>query len=82
MRTGRQEPTYSVVGDYAYSYGSEVVEMFEDEGGATFYPSQKRELACEKSQRLTSGIDHSDIKAATERKIILGKVLCRVYERI
>jgi hypothetical protein len=44
MRTGRQEPTYSVVGDYAYSYGSEVVEMFEDEGGATFYPSQKREL--------------------------------------
>ncbi len=44
MKTGRQDPTYSVVGDYAYSYGAEVVEMFEDEGGATFYPSQKQEL--------------------------------------
>ena len=44
MRTGRQEPTFSVVGDYAYSYGKEVVEMFEEEGGATFYPSQKMEL--------------------------------------
>lgn len=44
MRTGRQEPTYSVIGDYAYSYGPEVVEMFEDEGDATFYPSQKQEL--------------------------------------
>lgn len=44
MKTGRQDPTYSVVGEYAYSYGSEVVDMFEDEGGATFYPSQKQEL--------------------------------------
>lgn len=44
MTTGRQEPTFSVVGDYAYSYGEEVVEMFEEEGGATFYPSQKQEL--------------------------------------
>lgn len=44
MKTGRQDPTYAVVGDYAYSYGAEVVEMFEDEGGATFYPSQKQEL--------------------------------------
>lgn len=44
MKTGNQEPTFSVVGDYAYSYGAEVVDMFEDEGGATFYPSQKREL--------------------------------------
>lgn len=44
MKTGRQKPTYSVVGNYAYSYGAEVVEMFEDEGGATFYPSQKQEL--------------------------------------
>lgn len=44
MRTGNQEPTFSVIGDYDYSYGSEVVDMFEDEGGATFYPSQKREL--------------------------------------
>lgn len=44
MDKGRQEPTFSVVGDYAYSYGDEVVEMFEDEGGATFYPSQKYEM--------------------------------------
>lgn len=44
MRTGNQEPTFSVVGDYSYSYGAEVVEMFEDEGGATFYPSQRDEL--------------------------------------
>lgn len=44
MKTGRQDPTYAVIGDYAYSYGAEVVEMFEEEGGATFYPSQKKEL--------------------------------------
>lgn len=44
MKRGRQEPTFSVVGDYEYSYGDEVIEMFEDEGGATFYPSQKYEL--------------------------------------
>ena len=41
---GNQEPTYTVIGDYAYSYGDEVVEMFEEDGGATFYPSQKYEL--------------------------------------
>lgn len=44
MRTGNQEPTYKVVGDYAYSYGQEVVEMFEEDGGATFFPSQKLEM--------------------------------------
>lgn len=44
MKTGRQEPTFSVVGEYAYSYGAEVVEMFEEDGGATFYPAQKLEL--------------------------------------
>lgn len=44
MRTGNQEPTFLVVGDYAYSYGAEVVEMFEEDGGATFYPSQKFEI--------------------------------------
>ena len=44
MQTGRQEPTFSVVGKYAYSLGTEVVEMFEEEGGATFYPSQKHEI--------------------------------------
>ena len=44
MRTGRQTPTFELVGDYAYTYGSEVVEMFEEDGGATFYPSQKFEM--------------------------------------
>ena len=44
MKTGRQKPTYSVLGEYAYSYGPDVVEMFEDEGGATFYPCQRDEL--------------------------------------
>ncbi len=44
MRVGRQEPTYSVVGTYAYSDGKEVAEMFEAEGGATFYDSQLHEL--------------------------------------
>lgn len=44
MKTGRQEPTFQIVGKYSYSYGDEVVEMFEEDGGATFYPSQKYEL--------------------------------------
>lgn len=44
MRCGNQEPTFSVIGNYAYSLGSEVVEMFEEDGGATFYPSQKKEM--------------------------------------
>lgn len=44
MRTGRQEPTFKVVGEYANSLAAEVVEVFESEGGATFYPSQKLEL--------------------------------------
>jgi len=44
MRTGRQEPTFEVIGDYVSSLGAEVVEMFEEDGGATFYPSQKREM--------------------------------------
>lgn len=33
-----------MIGDYAYTLGPEVVEMFEAEGGATFYPSQRDEL--------------------------------------
>lgn len=33
-----------MLGEYAYSYGPDVVEMFEDEGGATFYPCQRDEL--------------------------------------
>lgn len=44
MKTGRQTPTFSVTGEYAYSRGAEVVEMFEEDGGATFYPSQRDEL--------------------------------------
>lgn len=44
MKTGNQSPTFSVIGDYAYSLGADVIEMFEEEGGATFYPSQKNEL--------------------------------------
>ena len=44
MRTGRQTPTFSVTGKYAYSHGTEVVEMFEEDGGATFYPSQRDEI--------------------------------------
>ena len=44
MKTGNQTPTFSIIGEYAYSFGAEVVEMFEEDGGATFYPSQKDEL--------------------------------------
>ena len=33
-----------MVGDYAYTFGPEVVEMFEEDGGATFFPSQKNEM--------------------------------------
>lgn len=44
MKTGNQTPTFAVVGDYAYSIGDEVAEMFEEDAGATFYPSQRDEL--------------------------------------
>lgn len=44
MRTGRQKPTFEIVDKYAYSFGKDVEDMFEAEGGATFYPSQKYEL--------------------------------------
>lgn len=44
MRTGRQEPTFSAIGEYEYSFSDEVIEMFEEEGGATFFPSQKYEM--------------------------------------
>ena len=44
MITGRQTPTFEKVGEYAYSLGDEVAEMFEEDGGATFYPSQRHEL--------------------------------------
>ena len=44
MITGRQIPTFEKIGEYAESWGSEVAEMFEEDGGATFYPSQRYEL--------------------------------------
>jgi hypothetical protein len=44
MRTGRQEPTFSNVGKYAYSDGDAVADMFAEDGGATFYPAQRQEL--------------------------------------
>lgn len=44
MKQGNQEPTFSVIGEYAYSNGDLVAEMFEEDGGATFYPAQKHEL--------------------------------------
>lgn len=44
MKTGNQKPTFSVIGDYAYSDSAEVVAMFEDDAGGTFYPCQKLEL--------------------------------------
>lgn len=44
MKLGRQTPTFSTVGEYAYSVSDEVVEMFEEDGGATFYQAQKDEL--------------------------------------
>lgn len=44
MKSGRQKPTFEVVGKYDHSLGKDVIEMFEEDGGATFYPSQKREM--------------------------------------
>ena len=44
MRTGNQDPTFERVGEYAYSIGAEVAEMFAEDGGATFYPSQRYEM--------------------------------------
>lgn len=44
MRTGRQMPTFQKIGKYDHSLGKDVAEMFTDEGGASFYPSQEYEL--------------------------------------
>ena len=41
---GRQTPTFERIGDYSYSLSDEVAEMFAEDGGATFYPSQLYEL--------------------------------------
>ena len=44
MKTGNQYPTFERVGEYAYSLSGDVAEMFEEDGGATFYPAQLHEL--------------------------------------
>lgn len=44
MRRGNQKPTFSVIGEYSHSAGREVAEVFEAEGGASFYPCQMDEL--------------------------------------
>ena len=44
MRVGNQRPTFECVGPYAYSLSEDVAEMFAEDGGATFYPSQEYEL--------------------------------------
>lgn len=59
MRRGNQKPTYSVVGDYFRTNGKDVVEVFEEEGGASFYPCQKYEL------ELMLAVDEFGAPAAT-----------------
>lgn len=44
MKTGNQKPTFSVIGKYAYSLSDEVIEMFESEADASFFPWQKFEF--------------------------------------
>jgi len=44
MKTGNQKPTFERIGEYSYSLGRDVIEMFREDGGATFYPSQEHEL--------------------------------------
>ena len=44
MRKGNQKPTFCVVGDIFRSSGKEVADVFEDYGGASFYPCQLDEL--------------------------------------
>ncbi len=43
-RTGRQTPTFEVVGHYDFSYGFKAVEAFEAEAGATFDQAQRYEM--------------------------------------
>ena len=43
-RTGRQRPTFEVVGDYDFSFGEQAVAAFEEEAGATFDDAQKYEM--------------------------------------
>lgn len=44
MRRGNQKPTYSVIGKFVSTNGKEVAEVFEEDGGCSFYPCQKFEL--------------------------------------
>lgn len=44
MKRGNQRPTFERVDQYAYSLSEDVAEMFAEDGGATFYPSQLYEL--------------------------------------
>lgn len=44
MKNGNQQPTFARVGEYDYSLSAEVVDMFEEDAGASFYPSQKYEM--------------------------------------
>lgn len=44
MITGNQKPTFERIGTYSHSDGTLVAEMFEEDGGATFYEAQRNEL--------------------------------------
>lgn len=44
MNLGNQNPTFERIGSYAFSDGEAVAEMFEEDGGATFYEAQLYEL--------------------------------------
>lgn len=44
MKSGNQDPTFSRIDKYCYSDGEAVADMFEEDGGATFYPCQREEL--------------------------------------
>lgn len=59
MRRGNQEPTFAVVGTYVSTNGQEVAEVFEEEGGASFYPCQLEEL------KLMLAVDEFGAPAAT-----------------
>jgi len=43
-RTGRQRPTFEVVGGYDFSFGENAVDAFEQEAGATFDDAQKYQM--------------------------------------
>lgn len=54
-RTGRQRPTFEVVGDYDFSFGADAVAAFEDEAGATFDDAQKYEMELFLARRRREG---------------------------